>query len=118
MAHQRTRIDIRDTDKVLCLKIALDRLIGHLAAIVDVIILTDKTSDLYLSGFRIVPVDTVVADMRIGRHHDLSIVGRVGKYLLISSRPCVETDLSGSCSDFSGSFAMEYSSVLKNQNCW
>ncbi len=81
------------------------------AGIVDVVVFTNQSGDLYVARFDFISGNTIIADMGIGRNHDLSEIGWIGKNLLVAGHPCIETDLAGGCSYFSGSFAIKYSSV-------
>ena len=50
----------------------------------------DQSGHLYPGRFKVLGVDTVVADQRISQGHQLPGVGRVGEYLLITRHAGVE----------------------------
>jgi len=55
--------------------------------------------------------------MRIGGHHDLPEIGRVGKYFLVAGHAGIEADLAGSGAYFASSFAIKYSTISQQQYC-
>ncbi|MNY77036.1 hypothetical protein D3C86_2168130 [compost metagenome] len=55
----------------------------------------DKAVNERADRFEVVAGDAVVADERIRHRDDLTAVGRVGQYFLITGHPGVEHDFAG-----------------------
>src|SRR5690606_20778723 len=105
MAYKRPCVDIGNTHEVVVFKILLDGLVGLFTAVVYAIALADQTCNLDPARLRLLISDAVIADMGIGGYHDLTIIGRIGKNLLVTGGAGIETDFASGGSDLSGGFA-------------
>ena len=81
------------------------------AGIIDIVILTNQPGYLDVIRFHFLLRDTVIADVRVGGHHDLPEIRGVGKYLLVAGHAGIKADLAGGGAYFSCGFAMKYSTV-------
>src|SRR5690606_6490094 len=98
-------------DYLSLFKILLYGLLSHRPAKTDIEVLADQASDLDFIRLLLGRCDTIIANVRIGGYHDLTIIGRISKDLLIARGTGVKTDFAGCRANFPGSLAMVNRSV-------
>src|SRR5690606_7171120 len=116
--HHVYSFPTRRSSDVLLFKIGLNGFFRHVATVVDIIIFTDQTSNLNFFRLCIVLVNSVITNMRIGRHHNLPVIGWVCENFLVTGCPCIKTDFACSCTDFSSGLTVINRSIFKHQNGW
>ena len=116
MPYQLPGIDIGDRNDILFLEIVLYRFLCLFAGIVDIVILTNQPGYLDVIRFHFLLRDTVIADVRVGGHHDLPEIRGVGKYLLVAGHAGIKADLARRGAYLARRFAIKYSTVSQQQN--
>ena len=66
-------------------------------------------------GFPVLGVDAVVADLRVGHRHDLTVIARVGQDLLVAGHARVEDDLAVDFAPGAEGPAREHRAVFERQ---
>ncbi len=99
MAHQLAGVDVADADDVLGDEIVVKAAGGPPVADGGAGIANHVSGHPDTGGFRILPVDSRVPDVRERLHHDLPIVTGIGQSLLITGHAGREHDLASGLAD-------------------
>ena len=116
VTHQLTGVDAADAHNALLRQIIVEAAFGTPVAHVRAGIADHIAGDPDAGGFRILAVHTGIADMREGLHHNLTVVARIGKSLLIAGHGSGEHDLAGRLAFGPVRLAYIYLTIFQNEN--
>ena len=94
MAHKLAGVDVADAHDAVVDERIIEAACGAPVAHIDAGVAHHISSDPNARGLRVAGVHTGVADVREGLHHDLAVVARIGKRLLIAGHGRGEHNLS------------------------
>ena len=116
MTHQLTGIDMADANNLVGFQIVIKAAgcapIAHARARIA----HDVAGNPDSRGFRILPIDSRVPNMRERLYHDLTIVTGVRKRLLITGHAGCENDLPAGRADRAVRLTHIHLSVFENEN--
>jgi hypothetical protein len=63
-------------------------------------------------------MNTVITNMVSGCHENLSEIGRISEYFLVTGHPGVKANFTAGSSNFADGVASEYGAILQNKQGW
>ena len=116
MAYQLARVDMADADDVVGFEIVVKAAGGAPVAHIRAGIAHHIACDPDSGGFRILPVDSRVPDVRERLYLDLTVVAGSGKRFLVAGHAGRENDLPAGRADRAVWLAHIHLSVFENKN--
>src|SRR6056297_15153 len=115
MMHQLSRVHTRYSDDVISFEVLLETAVGHRVA--EFLGERPDNQPGYHHGPRLVIAThcAVVSDVRVGHHHHLPVIARIGKNLLVARHTCVKAKLTAGCTDLSDSCSVSNRTVGQSQ---